>query len=50
MRPPMPRGTERSLIYVRDIDAQGHLVIRAVPREGPPPEPPRDMEMHSAKD
>ncbi len=27
----MPRGTERILTYVRERDAQGRLVIRAVP-------------------
>lgn len=27
----MPRGNERTLTYVRERDAQGRLVIRAVP-------------------
>ena len=46
----MPRGTERSLIYVRELDAQGHPVIRAVPREFSVQEPPREADLQSAKD
>ncbi len=46
----MPRGTERSLIYVRELDAQGHPVIRAVPQEFTAPEPPREVDLHPAKD
>ena len=32
----MPRGNERSLIYVREQDARGRLVVRAVVTEPPP--------------
>lgn len=38
----MPRGAERSLTYVREKDAQGRLVIRAVANERPSPEAPKD--------
>lgn len=47
---PMPRGTERTLTYVREKDAQGRLVIRAVAREGPSPEAPKDSSETRAKE
>lgn len=38
----MPRGHERILIYVRERDAAGRPVVRAVPAEGErPTDPPR---------
>jgi hypothetical protein len=41
----MPRGHERILIYVRERDAAGRPVVRALPAEDAhpkaPPPPPR---------
>ncbi len=46
----MPRGTERSLTYVRERDAQGHLVIRAVARDLVASASASEAETASAKD
>ena len=45
----MPRGTERSLTYVREKDAQGRLVIRAVASERPSQEAHKDSNVIPTK-
>ena len=45
----MPRGTERTLIYVRERDAQGRVVIHAVVKESPSGEPSREEATRDAR-